>query len=106
MSARSESVRRQGRYWLLTISKDSWAPYLPDICCYIKGQAETGDQTGYEHWQILAVTKKKSSLHAIKVGFGINDLHGELSYSNAANEYVWKEATRIEGTQFEFGQVA
>lgn len=107
MSSTPNNVRRQGRYWLLTLSKNSWTPHLPEICNYIKGQAETGDETGYEHWQVLCVTKRKTSLTAIKRGLGALDdgrgIHGELSRSDAANEYVWKEATRIEGTQFEFG---
>lgn len=30
--------------------------------------------------------------------------HCELSRSEAADEYVWKEDTRIEGTQFEIGK--
>lgn len=105
MSTRSESVRRQGRYWLLTLDRNSWSPNLPDICCYVKGQAEVGHETAYEHWQVLAVTKKKASLRAIKTGFGVEHLHGELTRSEAANEYVWKEDTRIDGTQFEFGRV-
>jgi len=29
--------------------------------------------------------------------------HWELSRSDAAAEYVWKEDTRVPGTQFEFG---
>lgn len=29
--------------------------------------------------------------------------HCELARSEAASEYVWKEETRVEGTQFEFG---
>lgn len=101
---RSNAIRRrQGRYWLLTIPRGDWTPDLPAICSYVKGQAEIGQETSYEHWQVLAVTKKKCSLTAIKNGFNIERLHGELTRSDAANEYVWKEDTRIDGTQFEFG---
>jgi len=106
-STRSNNLRRQGCYWLLTIAKGQWTPHLPEICSYIKGQAEIGEETAYEHWQVLAITKRKVSLTAIKRGIGTLDngrsIHGELSYSKASSEYVWKEATRVDGTQFEFG---
>lgn len=38
----------------------------------------------------------------IKEIFG-NTCHAELSRSEAANDYVWKEDTRVPNTQFEFG---
>lgn len=96
-------VRRQGRYWLCTIPRTDWEPHLPEVCSYIKGQAERGNETAYEHWQILVVTKKKVSLTALKRILGTanngQSIHGELSRSDAADEYVWKEDTRIDGTQ-------
>lgn len=42
------------------------------------------------------------SLAQIKLTFG-DTCHGELSRSEAASDYVWKEDTRVEGTQFEMG---
>lgn len=96
--------RRQGRYWMLTIPRNSWlCPVsLPNGLSYLKGQLERGDVSDYEHWQLLAVFKKKSSLRVVKSLFG-NECHAELSRSSAANQYVWKEATRIDGTQLELG---
>jgi len=91
----------QGKYWLLTIPQHSFVPWLPPGLCYIRGQLERGDTTGYLHWQVLAITNKKCSLSGLKRVFG--DAHCELSRSSAADEYVWKEDTRVEGTQFELG---
>lgn len=100
---RQENQRRQGKYWLLTIKADLWTPCLPDGVCYIKGQREIGSTSSYEHWQTLVITTRKQSLAGIKSLFGINELHAELTYSQASEDYVWKEDTRVEGTQFEFG---
>lgn len=92
-----------GRIWLLTIPRSAWTPALPEGVAYIKGQAETGNTTGYEHWQVLAYFGRTVRLAAIKKIFG-RQCHGELSRSSASDAYVWKEDTRIDGTQFEFGQ--
>lgn len=94
----------QGRYWLCTISCAHLpeAPVLKDDICYIKGQKEIG-QGGFEHWQVLVVTKKKTTLNKVKQSLH-NTAHVELSRSSAANDYVWKEDTRVEGTQFEIGK--
>jgi len=43
------------------------------------------------------------SLRQVKIAFG-DRCHGELTRSSAAEEYVFKEETRVEGTQFELGQ--
>lgn len=94
--------RRQGVYWLLTIPSHEWIPSLPDKCAYIKGQAEIGSTTGFAHWQVLAIFIQKASLATVKSIFG-RTTHAELSRSEAATEYVWKEDTRVAGTQFEFG---
>lgn len=96
-------ARRQGVYWLLTVPEDEFEPFHPEEVAYIKGQKERGDETGYIHWQILVVLRRKGSLSTIKGIFG-NRCHAELSRSAAANEYVWKEDTRV-GEQFEFGQL-
>lgn len=63
---------------------------------------EEGGNTGYRHWQLLAVFTKKVRLQGVKSVFG-EQAHAELSRSSAASDYVWKEDTRIEGTQFELG---
>lgn len=76
-------------------------PYLPAGVAYIRGQLERGDGTGYLHWQILVTFSKKIRLRGVRKIFG--EHHSELTRSEAADEYVFKEATRIEGTQFELG---
>lgn len=90
--------RRQGIYWLLTIPKEDWTPVLPDRWAYVKGQLERGETTAYEHWQVLAIAKRKQSLRQVKSVFG-SRVHAELSRSAAADSYVWKEATRVENSQ-------
>lgn len=95
----------QGIYWLLTIPHADFTPYLPPTAQYIKGQLERGNDTGYLHWQILVAFKTKCRLAMVKRIFG-DTTHAELSKSKAANDYVWKEDTRVEGTQFELGKLA
>lgn len=92
----------QARYWLLTIPQHAFTPYLPPNVAYIRGQLESGSETGYTHWQVLVIFKRKLRLAGLKAIFGTT-VHAEPSRSNAANEYVWKEDTRIAGTQFELG---
>lgn len=103
MSTGQNRRRRQGKYWMLTIKKSLWTPCLPTGCSYVKGQCEVGEETSYEHWQVMVITARKQSLSGIKSLFGLEELHGELTYSAAAEDYVWKEDTRVQGTQFEFG---
>lgn len=98
--------RRQGVYWLLTVPYPSMGCEfddpgytLPESIRYLRGQRERGESTGYEHWQVLAIFFRKTSLHGVKQVFG-DGIHAELSYSKAANDYVWKEATRVEGTVY------
>lgn len=100
--ARPTPPRRQGVYWLLTIPAHAYVPYLPPAISYIRGQLERGHETGYEHWQLLVVFRNKQSLQGVQHFFGSVG-HYELSRSNAATDYVWKEDTRIAGTQFELG---
>lgn len=99
---RTQTVSQmQGRYWMLTIPHHGFTPYLPDGTLYIKGQLEQGD-SGYLHWQLMVVTPKCRG-NKIKSIFG--DYHIELTRSTAASDYVWKEETRVAGTQFELGQL-
>lgn len=95
----------QGRYFLLTIPQHLFTPYLPDAISYIKGQLEQGANTGYLHWQVLVTYPKKVTLHAVKQLFG-NECHVELTRSSAANDYVWKDETAVQGTRFELGKLA
>lgn len=94
--------RRQGIYWLLTIPHHDWVPHLPQGVSWIRGQLERGTDTEYLHWQICMALSKKNSLSYVKNIFG-STCHAELSRSEAATEYVWKELTRVDGTQFELG---
>lgn len=90
----------QGIFWLCTLpSQDAPKkfPYLPDNVAWIKGQEEIGEGTGFRHWQFVLGFKKKECLKAVTDLFG-KTCHGELTYSKGANEYVWKEATYIEGS--------
>lgn len=96
---------QQARYWLLTIPHHSYTPFLPEGVQYIKGQLESGGESGYLHWQVLVSFPKKVTLAKLKSYFGTT-VHAEPSRSDAANEYVWKEETRVAGTQFELGQLA
>jgi len=94
-------TRKQGIFWLGTIPYSSWEPCQPDGVRWIRGQHERGANTGYEHWQVLVAFSEKKTLAQCKRHFG-DAGHWELSRSEAASEYVWKEDTRI-GEQFEFG---
>jgi len=98
-----ERRRIQGVFWLLTIPRQDWNPpmELPEFANWLKGQAEIGEG-GYAHWQVFVAFKSKKSLQACK-GFFTNTSHCELSRSESASDYVWKEDTRVDGTQFEFG---
>lgn len=99
---RSSESRRQGVYWLLTIPWSDFVPYLPPQCVWIKGQLERGNATGYCHWQITCAFNRKQSLRGVKSVFGTG-IHAELSRSDAASEYVWKDDTAVTGTRFELG---
>jgi len=115
----------QARYWLLTIPHAQFVPYLPPGVTYIRGQLERGEgehiaehvgldaggdelrlanPDGYLHWQLVAVFNRKVRLGKLRELFG--PYHAEPTLSKAALAYVWKENTRVEGTQFELGVAA
>lgn len=91
-----------GRYWILTIPAHLFLPYLPSEAKYIVGQLEKGQDTGYVHWQIVVYFAKNVTLYALKKIFG-DQIHAELSRSEAANDYCWKEESAIPNTRFELG---
>lgn len=99
--------RRQGIFWIFTIPHAHFTPFLPESCQWIRGQLELGTRSDadgggrYLHWQLVLAFKRKQSINFCKREFG--DFHAELTKSDAASEYVWKEETRIQGTQFELG---
>lgn len=91
---------------MLTIPKASWDPQcinpLPPCITWVKGQAEQGEG-GYQHWQLIVSFKdKNTTLRKVKEFF-TNDTHAELTRSSAADEYVHKDETSIDGTRFELG---
>lgn len=92
----------QARYWLLTVPHHHFAPWLPPRVTYLRGQLERGADTGYLHWQLLAVFERQVRLAAVKSVFG-DAVHAEASRSSAADEYVWKDDTAVAGTRFELG---
>lgn len=96
-------VYAQAKYWLLTIPYQDYLPWKPDGVGYVRGQMEVGAETGFRHWQLLVIFNKKVRLGKVKSLFG-DSCHAEPSRSEAAEAYVWKEETRVEGTQFELGR--
>lgn len=94
----------QARYWLLTIPHHAFVPFLHPGVAYLRGQLEQG-AGGFLHWQLLVVLAKKATLRAVKDIYG-QSAHAEPSRSDAADDYVWKEETRVQGTQFELGKRA
>jgi len=92
----------QALYWILTIPHEGFTPYLPPDCCHVIGQLELGEG-GFLHWQLVATFNRKATLSAVRTCFG--PWHAERTRSDAAREYVWKEDTRVAGTQFEIGQL-
>lgn len=94
----------QARYWILTIPVIHLStPTLSGDLVYIRGQQEIS-ASGLHHWQLLAVFNKKLRLRSVKEHF-CNEAHCEPTRSEAANDYVWKEDTRVAGTQFELGRL-
>ena len=61
-------------------------------------------ETNYLHWQICVCFNRKLRLAGVKSFFG-GTCHAELSRSDAAREYVWKDDTAIEQTRFELGEL-
>jgi len=100
-------MARQGTYWMGTIAYDNdfdmglLYELNSDTIVWMKGQQEIGEG-GYHHWQIIVNVVPKKSLRQMK------DIHPrahwELSRSTAAEAYVWKDASRVPETQFEFGE--
>jgi len=93
----------QGRYWMLTIPEADYVPILHESCNYIKGQAEIGE-SGYRHWQLVAYFPRKVRLAKVKEVFGAT-AHAEVTRSDAALQYVWKDDTAIPDTRFEYGRL-
>lgn len=95
----------QGRYWMVTLPYATFTPYLPEGMAYIKGQLEAGTETGHLHWQLLCYFNNKKTKTFIRNMLGDDTgTNFQLTRNEqAVEEYVWKEDTRVEGTQFELG---
>jgi len=94
------SMAPQARYWILTIPHHLFTPFLPAGCNYIIGQLEKGEG-GFLHWQLVVGFNSKVRLATVRRVFG--EVHAESTKSAAAEDYVWKEDTRVDGTQFKLG---
>jgi len=92
-------LRRQGIYWLLTIPHQHFTPYPMPGTTWAKGQLELSE-SGYLHWQIFIAFDSKKSSAQVQRMLG-QECHCELSRSEAAEEYVWKDDTCVRGTRFE-----
>jgi len=86
-------------FWIGTIPHRGFTPYPVPGAKWFKGQLEVGEG-GYLHWQLFICFSQKKSLSGLQELFG-REGHWELSRSSAASEYVWKEDTRVTGTQFQ-----
>jgi len=106
-------MSRQAVYWAgtITFSNDNdmiclWGLYGDDgegCIKWMKGQAEVGNSvTRYKHWQVVVLMSTKKSLRQMKDIDGV--AHWEPSRSSAIETYVWKEDTRVEGSQFMYGE--
>jgi len=56
---------------------------------------------GFLHWQLVAAWPKTVRLAAVRKLFG--HFHAELTKSDKALDYVWKDDTAVAGTRFELG---
>lgn len=93
----------QAKYWILTIPHANFTPYLPPGTQYIRGQLESGTESNFLHWQLVVCFTTKRRLAFVRTTFGPH--HAEPTKSRAAMDYVWKEDTRVAGTQFELGEL-
>jgi len=103
MSDNNNNVKYpKARMWMVTIPWEGYTPYRPPSVAYIKGQLERGSEgEGYLHWQLFVHFSGQQRLSHLRKVFG--NAHAEPTRSEAAEDYVWKEETRVEGTQFELG---
>lgn len=93
------------RFWMGTIPMDDWTPptLLPAGISWMRGQAELA-ASGYRHWQLCLRTTLALRLSGVKPLL-VPTAHLEATRSAASSAYVWKEDTRIAGTQFQLGEL-
>jgi len=107
-TTRTKKLPAQARYWLGTIHT-AHGVFVPptelrggsSLLVWLRGQQEIGEG-GTVHWQLFAAFSKKCRL--AKVISEVCNGHWEPSRSEAAEAYVWKDETAVEGTRFEIGQ--
>lgn len=99
----------QGKYWICTLPVRSgidleYFEYgvQSGAVAYTRGQRECGE-SGYEHWQFIVYFRRKCRIGNLKNLFG-EQCHCELTRSDAARSYVWKDDTFV-GDRFEFGEL-
>ena len=92
----------KAKYWLLTINFNLWRipETIYDNIKYIRGQLEYSEHQ-YLHWQIAVQYFNPTNFQQVRKQF--SGAHIEPIYSVSAWNYVWKEITSIDGTQFEMG---
>jgi len=87
----------------LTIPHHEYTPFLPAELQFVRGQLEQSESE-FLHWQLVAAWPKNVRLSAVRKLFG--PFHAELTKSDAALAYVWKDDTAVPNTRFELGQPA
>jgi len=90
----------QGRYWIGTIWPGH-GQFVPTEALlgkkgmvWIRGQQEVGGEREGLHWQLFCAFKEKIRRKAL---CSIINGSWELTRSEAAEEYVWKEDTKVAG---------
>ena len=100
---------QQGRYFIITWSRRAagdpdWEAYIgTQSIVHLKGQLELG-AGGFEHWQLIVAFSKKVTISRVSGIF--EGAHIELTRSAAADAYVHKDDTYVDGTRFEYGRRA
>jgi len=98
-------VSKPARIWIGTVPyssvNDINSRFDNDVT-YAIGQREIGNDTKYEHWQLVVWLRKPSRLSALKKKFG-DQSHWEPTLSSAAESYVCKDDTSVPGTRFTYG---
>ena len=100
------SQTRTFNWWIVTAPESDYqdpSDGLPDAIKYVRGQLEIGE-SGFRHWQLCVCLKSKRGTSFVRNLFG-GRAHVEPTRSSAARDYVWKDNTRVDGTQFEYGDL-
>lgn len=92
------------RFYLGTLYDWTVPSELPSGVNWLKGQQERCPTTGRLHHQLIVGFSKQQRIPAVKRIVGVG--HWEPTRSAAADDYVHKDATSVEGTRFELGAKA